>query len=147
MKKLVQVGLRQLRETLFRSKIATMFVPRTLQPLDSLMDGILRIGMIVVAGSMMLPLGACSRTSDGTIVVDKPAALPSFNIMPAKPLIPSWMKRKAPEPVYAARNFPPPPAERTAPRRKTRPPVVTTGSGNLACKNVSEGGRVRMVCE
>jgi hypothetical protein len=24
---------------------------------------------------------------------------------------------------------------------------VTTGTGNLACKNVSEGGRVRMVCE
>lgn len=111
------------------------------------MDGIRKIGMMVVAGSMMLPLGACSRTSDGTIVMDKPVALPSINIMPAKPLIPSWMKRKAPEPVSAARNFPPPPAERTAPRRKSRPPVVATGSGNLACKNVSEGGRVRMVCE
>ena len=106
--------------------------------------------MIVVAGSMMLPLGACSRTSDGTIVVDNPVALPSLNIAPMKPVLPSWMKPKAPEPapVATAQNFPPPPATRkTAPRRKTRPPVIASGSGNLACKNVSEGGRVRMVCE
>jgi hypothetical protein len=113
------------------------------------MAGILRIGMMVVAGSMMLPLGGCSRTSDGTVVMDKPAGLPSFNLAPGKTLVPSWMKRKAPEPepAAAAQNFPPPPAKRTAPRRKARPPVVATGSGKLACKNVSEGGRVRMVCE
>ncbi len=102
--------------------------------------------MIVVAGSMMLPLAACSRTSDGTIVMDKPVALPSLHLPSAEPLIPSWMKRK-PEPVPVAENFPPPPSKRAAPRRKTRPPVVTSGSGNLACKNVSEGGRVHMVCE
>ena len=106
--------------------------------------------MMVVAGSLMLPLGACSRTSDGTIVMDKPVALPSLNLMPTKPLLPSWMRRKQPEVEQArtvASNFPPPPARKAAPRRKARPPVVTTGSGNLACKNVSEGGRVRMVCE
>ena len=103
--------------------------------------------MIVVAGSMMLPLGACSRTSDGTVVMDNPVALPSFNLAPAKALVPSWMKRKEPEPVVVAQNFPPPPAKKVVHRRKTRPPVVTTGTGNLACKNVSEGGRVRMVCE
>lgn len=102
--------------------------------------------MGVVAGSMMLPLAACSRTSDGTIVMDKPVVLPSLNLPSAEPLIPSWMKRK-PEPAPVARNFPPPPAKKTTPRRKAHPPVVTTGSGNLACKNVSEGGRVRMVCE
>lgn len=113
------------------------------------MTGMGRVGMIVVAGSIMLPLAACSRTSDGTVVMDKPAGLPSFNLMQGKTFVPSWMKRKAPEPEPAAvaQNFPPPPARRTAPRRKTRPPVVATGSGNLACKNVSEGGRVRMVCE
>ena len=102
--------------------------------------------MIVVAGSMMLPLGACSRTSDGTIVMDKPVVLPSLNIAPLKPVLPAWMKRKAPEPGPVALNFPPPPAKKTAPRRKTHRPVVKSGSGNLACKNVSEGGRVRMVC-
>jgi riboflavin biosynthesis pyrimidine reductase len=112
-----------------------------------MMAGILRIGMIVVAGSMMLPLGACSRTSDGTVVMDNPVALPSLNLKVPKPQLPSWMKRKEPEPVVVAQNFPPPPAKKVVHRRKTRPPVVTTGSGNLACKNVSEGGRVRMVCE
>jgi len=104
---------------------------------------------MMTAGGMMLSVAACSRTSDGTIVVDKPAALPSFNLMPVKPLVPSWMKRKPdPEPVVEP-NFPPPPAKKAAaPRRKTRPPVVvTSGSGDLACKNVSQGGRVRMVCE
>ncbi|MEP9389423.1 hypothetical protein [Mesorhizobium sp. KR9-304] len=106
-----------------------------------------RIGMIVVAGSLLLPLGACSRTSDGTVVVDKPLALPSFNVMPAKPLLPSWMRRKQPEPVVVASNFPPPPAKKTSPRRKTRAPVVTTASGKLECKNQTEGGRVRMVCK
>lgn len=113
------------------------------------MTGMRRIGVVMMAGSMMLPLAACSRTSDGTIGVDKPVALPSLNLMPAKPLVPSWMKRKPPEPDPAsvAANFPPPPATRTAPRRKTRPPVVASGSGNLACKNVSEGGRIRMVCQ
>lgn len=104
--------------------------------------------MIVVVGSMMLPLGACSRTSDGTIVMDAPVALPSLDMAPMKPALPAWMKRKPePAPVASAENFPPPPEKKSAPRRRTRPPVVTSGSGNLACKNVSEGGRVRMVCE
>lgn len=107
-----------------------------------------RIGMIVVAGSLLLPLGACSRTSDGTVVMDKPVALPSLSLMPMKPLIPSWMQRKKPEdaPVVAS-NFPPPPARKVAKRRMARPPVVATGSGKLDCENVSEGGRVRMVCQ
>lgn len=111
------------------------------------MTGLLRIGAMITAGSLLLPLVGCSRTSDGTIVVEKPAALPSFNLIPVKPIVPSWMKRKPdPEPV-AEPNFPPPPASRAAaPKRKTRPPVVTSGSGKLACKNVSQGGRVRMVC-
>lgn len=101
---------------------------------------------MMTAGGMMLSLAACSRTSDGTIVVDKPAALPSFNLMPVKPVVPSWMKRK-PKPVVEP-NFPPAPASKAAPpRRKAKPPVVASGSGNLACKNVSDGGRVRMVCE
>jgi hypothetical protein len=114
------------------------------------MVGTRSIGMIVMAGSLMLlPLLGCSRTSDGTIVADKPVALPSFNLMPAKSLVPSWMRRKErqPEPAVAASNFPPPPARKTAPRRKTVPQVVATASGKLECKNETEGGRVRMVCK
>ena len=78
-----------------------------------MMVGTRRVGMMVVAGSLLLPLGACSRTSDGTIVMDKPVALPSFDLMPAKPLVPSWMRRKQPEvkQASAAPNFPPPPRE------------------------------------
>lgn len=112
------------------------------------MVGTRRVGMMVVAGSLLLPLGACSRTSDGTIVMDNPVAIPDFNLnlMPAEPLVPSWMRRKRPEAASAGQNFPPPPAHKTAPKRKARPPVVQTSSGKLACKNVSEGGRVRMVC-
>lgn len=105
----------------------------------------LKIGMMVVAGSVML--SACSRTSDGTVVVPKPVAMPSLNLVPAKPLVPSWMKRKQADPEQeAAVNFPPPPQTRSARRRKVHPPVVTSGAGKLECKNVSQGGRVRMVC-
>ena len=102
--------------------------------------------MIVLAGSLVLPLGACSRTSDGTIVMDNPVVLPSLDLPSAEPLVPSWMKRK-PEPASVARNFPPAPEKKAAPRHKTQPPVVASGSGNLSCRNVSEGGRVRMICE
>jgi len=107
-----------------------------------------RVCTIVVAGSLLLPLGACSRTSDGTVVVEKPAALSNFKLPEVKPHVPSWMKRKpqAPQPI-ARPNFPPPPATKPAPRRTPHPPVVQTGTGNLSCKNVSEAGRVRMVCQ
>ncbi len=77
--------------------------------------------MIVVAGSMMLPLGACSRTSDGTVVMDNPVALPSLNLKVPKPQLPSWMKRKEPEPVVVAQNFPPPPAKKVVHRRRPGP--------------------------
>ena len=105
--------------------------------------------MMVVAGSLLLPLGACSRTSDGTIVMDKPVALPSFNLMPTKPLIPSWMRRKQaePEPVSAARISRRRPRRRRLRNARAAPARRHDGSGKLACKNVSEGGRVRMVCE
>ena len=61
------------------------------------MTGSRKLATMAFAGSMLLPLAACSRTSDGTIVVDKPVVLPSFNLMAAKPLVPSWMRKK-PEP-------------------------------------------------
>jgi hypothetical protein len=132
----------------FRPKISMMFVPTTAEIIGFSMFGTRRIAMVVMAGSLLLPLGACTRTSDGTIVVEKPIALPSLSLMPVKPLVPSWMRKKPePDPAAVAANFPPPPAKKTAPRRKVRPPVVTTSSGNLACQNVSEGGRVRMVCK
>ncbi len=136
------------REGVFRPKISTIFVTRHGKVPDFLVFAMRRMGVAVLAGSMMMPLCACSRTSDGTIVADNPIALPSLDLTAAKPFVPSWI-RKNPEPLPAdvAVNFPPPPAKRTAPRPKLRPPLVTTSSGNLSCKNVSEGGRVRMVCQ
>jgi len=112
------------------------------------MVGTRRIGAILVAGSVMLPLAACSRTSDGTIVVEKPAALSNIRFPEVKPSVPQWMRRKQPEPQPVAEpNFPPPPITATAPRHRPRPPVVQSNAGKLSCKNVSEGGRVRMVCQ
>ena len=112
------------------------------------MTGSRKLATMAFAGSMLLPLAACSRTSDGTIVADNPVVLPSLNLMAVKPFVPSWMRKK-PEPERAdvAANFPPPPVKRTAPRRKPRPPVVTTASGKLECTNQTDGGRVRMVCQ
>ncbi len=100
---------------------------------------------MLVAGGLLLPLAACARTSDGTLIVPKTPPIPSVNLEPAKRFVPSWMKADAPEPVVA-NNFPPPPAKAAVPRRKAKPPVLTTKSGNLACRQVGEGGRVRMVC-
>ena len=112
------------------------------------MTGSRKLATMAFAGSMMLPLAACSRTSDGTIVMDNPVALPSLNLMAAKPFVPSWMRKKPePEPAEIAANFPPPPVKKTAPRRKPRPPVVATASGELECRNQTDGGRVRMVCQ
>ena len=112
------------------------------------MTGSRKLATMAFAGSMLLPLAACSRTSDGTIVADNPVVLPSFNLMAAKPLVPSWMRKKPqPQPAEIAANFPPPPVKKTRPRRNPSPPVVTTASGNLECTNQTDGGRVRMVCK
>ena len=111
------------------------------------MTGSRKLATMAFAGSMMLPLAGCSRTSDGTIIVDNPVALPSLNLMGAKPFVPSWMRKKPqPQPAEIAANFPPPPVKKTRPRRKPSPPVVTTASGKLECTNQTDGGRVRMVC-
>ncbi|MEW9808038.1 hypothetical protein ABUE31_18785 [Mesorhizobium sp. ZMM04-5] len=108
------------------------------------MNGVRRIGVAIAAGSMMLTLAACSRTSDGTVVLPKAATIPTIDLAPAGRFVPSWMKRN--EPTRAAHNFPPAPEKKTPPRRKTQAPVVSSGSGNLACKTVNDGTRVRMVC-
>ncbi len=111
------------------------------------MAGIFRVGMLLVSGGAMLCLAGCSRTSDGTIVVPQTPRLPGFDMEAGEKLVPAFMKKpKTPEP--AGVNFPPPPETETPkPRRKAMPPVVATKSGNLACSNVSDGGRVRMVCK
>jgi len=110
------------------------------------MIGMRLVCMIVMAGSW-LALAACSRTSDGSIRVDTPVDLPGLNLAPPKPAVPSWMKFGSAKPEPTGSNFPPPPADNTAPKRKVLPPVVKTSSGKLDCKNQTENGRVRMVCK
>lgn len=106
-----------------------------------------RIGAIMLAGGMLLSLAACSRTSDGTIVANNPMPLPKLDLAPTKPFGPAWMNRKPQQPEASAVTFPTPPETRTPQRRKTQPPVVASNAGKLECSNVSEGGRVRMVCQ
>lgn len=106
-----------------------------------------RIGAMMVAGGMLLAVAACSRTSDGSIVVDTPVDLPGLNLVPPKPAVPSWMKFKSAKPEPVGTNFPPPPATKAAPKRKAQPPLVKANSGKLECKNQTENGRVRMVCK
>ena len=110
------------------------------------MNGMRGIGMVVATGGILLSLTACSRTSDGTIVSDLPMEMPGVSLAPTAPAyVPSWMTRKPREPE-AAPNFPPPPETRKGQRRKAGPPVIKTGSGNIACENRKVDGRVRMVC-
>jgi len=111
------------------------------------MVGLNKIGAMMVAGGMLLSLAACSRTSDGSIVVDTPVDLPGLNLAPPKPAVPSWMKFKSAKPGPVGSSFPPPPATKAAPKRKVQPPVVKANSGKLDCKNQTENGRVRMVCK
>lgn len=110
------------------------------------MSGMRGIGMVVATSGVLLSLTACSRTSDGTIVSDLPMEMPGVSLAPAAPAyVPSWLKRKPPE-AEAAPNFPPPPEVRKRQRRKAGPPVIKTGSGDIACENKKVDGRVRMVC-
>lgn len=115
------------------------------------MGGILRVCVTLVSatavwGGAMASLAGCSRTSDGTIVVPPTPRLPAIDMEAGQKLLPAFMKKPELQETADA-NFPPPPQTETRPRRKTRPPVVSNASGNLNCSNVSEGGRVRMVCK
>lgn len=108
-----------------------------------------RIGVTMVAGGALLSLAACSRTSDGTIVADNmPMQMPGLNLAPKTPeFVPDWM-RKQPDPESYDANFPPAPeAQSQRSRTQVRPPVVKSGSGNIACENKAVEGRVRMVCK
>lgn len=111
------------------------------------MSGPRSIGTILLACGTLLALGGCTRTSDGSLVADSRIPMPNMNIPSVDPMVPSWMRRN-PQPEQVANNFPPAPqGEQPRPRRTAKPPVVRSNSGNLACENKTEGGRVRMVCQ
>ena len=113
--------------------------------------GASRAAAFALAGAWLLPLAACSKTSDGTVIMPKPPAISS--LVPSSAFVPSWMRSKKPEPqpeIVAAAAFPPPPAS-SAPKAKRRiQPVIVrrNSSGKLACNNeTGPNGRVRVVCK
>lgn len=97
---------------------------------------------LVVCG--LVPLGACTRTSDGTVVMKKPPALTA--LLPANPF---RKKREAAHAPVAASQFPPAPRQTGTASRTTqarRKPVAAKAT--LACLNQTErGDRVRVVCD
>ncbi len=112
--------------------------------------GLRRVAFAVLVCAGLVPLGACSRTSDGTVVLKKPPAVSS--------LLPSWARwkprRAEPAPVFAS-QFPPVPERqastprvRTAKERPKTGPVRLGPKANLACLDRSKPGeRVRVVCQ
>ena len=110
--------------------------------------------MLAVVACLGLPhLGACSRTSDGTVVMMKPPTIP----LPT-PDWGFWKKKQPEQPAYVAAPFPSAPAQTTppAPKRahKSKPlfrsPLMTLdGKGDLKCESVKEpkNGRVSVVCK
>lgn len=112
--------------------------------------GLYRLAVLAFAAASLLPLAACSRTSDGTVILPKPPAVSS--LVPTERLVPAWMRRRQPEAydVAAAETaFPePPPAARPAQRRIKPVMVRRDASGRLACRNqTGANGRVRVVCK
>ncbi len=121
----------------------------------------LRIPLTVVGCCALLAAGACTRTSDGSVVVKKP---PSLSLA-----VPSFLKfggnDAESEMTVAAAAFPPAPQPavqpvRTAPR-KALPPVKAWKVGGvqapfkradatapLTCRNeTGDGGRVKVICQ
>lgn len=111
-------------------------------------------GLLALA---VLPLGACTRTYDGTIV-------PTYQTQFVREgVVPRMVVRRTPvDPATPLGNYPPMPRAPEAhavtvdpsPRRAARPrgaPVVTqtrASAAPLTCRQVvSPGGRVRVVCE
>jgi hypothetical protein len=110
-----------------------------------------RIAAIFLAGCWLLPLAACSRTSDGTVVMKKPPAIST--LLPGKPVLLSWMRRKPSppeEPSIVAAQFPPPPERKAARAKKRMTPAAVRpdADAKLVCHNqTGSDGRVRVICK
>ncbi len=121
-----------------------------------------RIPAAVFGCCALLAAGACTRTSDGSVVVKTP---PSLSLA-----VPSFLrlgrKNSASETTAAAATFPPAPqlaaqTVRSAPGKKVLPPVKAWKVGGvqapfkradstapLTCRNeTGDGGRVKVVCQ
>ena len=106
-----------------------------------------RIAFAVLLCAGLVPLAACTRTSDGTVVLKKPPAMPN--------LMPSFFRRAeisrfppAPQPETQS-AAPVTAAKPSPPRRKAQSgPIKVAPTGALTCKNeVQPNGRVHVVCK
>lgn len=111
------------------------------------MTSLRRTTFAVLLCAGLVPLAACTRTSDGTVVLKKPPAMPN--------LMPSFFRRTdnsrfppAPQPAVQS-AAPVTAAKPRPPRRKAEfGPVKVAPTGALTCKNeVQPDGRVRVVCK
>lgn len=120
-----------------------------------------RIPRAILGCCFLVAAGACTRTSDGSVVVETP---PSLSLA-----VPSFLKfggrGDKPETTVATATFPPAPQPAVQPVRKAPakvvPPVKAWKVGGvqapfkradtnapLTCRNeTGDGGRVKVVCE
>lgn len=114
------------------------------------MIGTSRICIVVLAGSLLLPLAGCSRTSDGTVLIKKPPSISAF--LPKEPLLPLRARRKrhqAEQEQVVATQFPPAPEHKTAPKKRRKPAAALPATkADLSCLSQNPpGSRVRVVCK
>ena len=105
------------------------------------MPGLPRIALVACLCGLA-PLGACTRTSDGTVVMKEPPAALT-RLIPPNP----FRKKKEAAPPVSASQFPPAPRQTAGQTRKTqarRKPAAVKAT--LACQTQS-GDRVRVVCD
>jgi hypothetical protein len=119
---------------------------------------------VLLAAAMLAGGGltsGCTRTSDGSVVLARPMAMPSFGLnAPARtyeppPVVQQLQPSDAPVVAQVAPVRPARPARRVVPEVKMWKPamvkapfVPSESSKQLACRNeTSAGGRVRVVCE
>ena len=114
------------------------------------LTGMNRFAAAALAGACLLPLAACSKTSDGTVIMPKPPAISS--LVPVQSFVPAWARsRRQPEPyavAVAETDFPEAPPASTPPRRIKPVMVRRDSAGKLACHNqTASNGRVRVICK
>ena len=136
----------------FRRKFSTFVM--SADPMGSLRKhlsaGTGRFAAAALAGACLLPLAACSKTSDGTVIIPKPPAISS--LVPVQSFVPAWARsRRQPEPYAvpaAETEFPETPPASASPRRIKPVMVRRDSTGKLACHNqTASNGRVRVVCK
>lgn len=116
-----------------------------------------RIAVLAIAGAALAPAAACTRTSDGSVVMSRPLHMPAM---------PGFMRRdrhadagasvaavsfpQAPQPhVERPRRVAAAPKLRAWQVRTVRTPFASGRTAQpLKCHNApSDGGRVKVVCE